>query len=387
MKKPRILFVINNLNIGGVEKSLLGLLNALPRERYNIDLGVMELSGGFRNFVPESVNVFELHALRKNRDILRTRHGAFPETFRHNPLKSVKLMALYVMAKFADTMMPFYKGFIERDESMPEYDVAISYQGPSEILDYYVSHFVKAKRKIGWIHFDVSKFFVRPKSVVACYSKFERIFVVSEDAKKSFDKIFPEFSGRTEVMFNIIDREANLRLADAEGVFSPRHDFCEIVTVGRIAPIKGQVRAINAAAVLKSRGFRFIWHLVGAGEAFDEYRQLAVDKGVDDVVIFHGACTNPYPYMKNCDVYMQPSLNEGFCIAIGEAKLFGVPIVATDFVGAREQLHDVANAQIIPEPDPEVIADAVIKAARMGRVEPPKAGILPQVDRLVDIFG
>ena len=91
--------------------------------------------------------------------------------------------------------------------------------------------------------------------------------------------------------------------------------------------------------------------------------------------------------MKNCDVYMQPSLNEGFCIAIGEAKLFGVPIVATDFVGAREQLHDVANAQIIPEPDPEVIADAVIKAARMGRIEPPKAGILPQVDRLVDIFG
>ncbi len=387
MSKIRILFVINRLNIGGVEKSLLGILNALPSDRYYIDLGVLEASGGFIAMIPDHVRVFELPALKRNGDILYNRLGALSRTARRNPLKAVKLLALYAYAKFSDTMMPFYKGFIDDDRTLPEYDVAVSFQGPSEILDYYVSRYVRAKRKIGWIHFDVGKFFVRPKTVRSCYKFFERIFIVSEDAKRSFDKLFPTLSHRTEVMLNVIDRVADLRLSEAEGVFAPQDSVCEIVTVGRIAPIKGQTRAIAAATELKSRGFAFRWHLVGDGKALEEYRQYAKDCGVGDEVIFHGACVNPYPYMRNCDVYMQPSLNEGFCIAIGEAKLFGVPIVATDFVGAREQLHDVPNAQILTDSSPEAIADAIINAARMGRIEPPSTGIPPQVERLVEIFG
>lgn len=387
MTKPRILFVVNRLNIGGVEKSLLGLLNSLPAHRYEIDLGVMEASGGFLSFVPSHVRLVELPALNRNRDILLRRIGAFPDIVRRNPLKGMKLLVRYLYARLRGTMLPFYKSFIDEDPSMHEYDVAVAFQGPSEILDYYVSHYVRAKRKIGWIHFDVSKFFIRPKSVLMCYGAFERIFIVSEDAKKSFDRLFPDLAGRSEVMLNIIDREANLKLADADGIFKPEPGVCEIVTVGRIAHVKGQNRAIAAAAKLKSRGFRFRWHLVGGGEALGEYRQLAVDSGVDDVVIFHGSCSNPYPYMKHCDVYMQPSLNEGFCIAIGEARLFGVPIVATDFVGAREQLDDVANAQIIGTPDADTIADAVVKAAQSGRIDPPAEGIPAQLDRLVEIFG
>lgn len=387
MRKPRILFVVNRLNVGGVEKSLLGLLNALPADRYEIDLGVMEFSGGFLPFVPPHVRIFELPALSTNRDILVRRIGAFPDVIRRSTLEGLKLLARYSFAKLSGTMLPFYKGYIADDSSMPEYDVAVAFQGPSEIIDFYVSHYVKAKRKIGWIHFDVSKFFIRRKSALACYGAFERIFIVSEDAKKSFDRLFPGFANRSEVLLNVIDRDANLKLAEAGGIFKPQPEVCEIVTVGRIAPIKGQNRAIAAAAELKSRGFRFIWHLVGGGEALDEYRLLAKDSGVDDVVVFHGPCTNPYPFMKHCDVYMQPSLNEGFCIAIGEAKLFGVPIVATDFVGAREQLQDVANAQIVPAPDAATIADAIVRASKMGRIEASKEGIPPQVDRLVEIFG
>lgn len=386
MKKKKILFVINRLNVGGVEKSLLGLLNALSPERYDIDLGVIEAEGGFKQFVPPHVRLFEIPSLAREKDILLRRLGALKSTIIKSPFKAVKMVFLYLYAQVSRTLIPFYSGFVDKDE-LPHYDVAVAYQGPSELIDYYVSRCVEADKKIGWIHFDVNQYFIRKNTVNVCYKAFDHVFIVSEEAKKHFDDKFPRLVGRTEVLFNVIDRDVNLRLANEENIFTPHSDMTEIVTVGRIAPIKGPERAISAASILKSRGFCFRWHMIGGGETIEDYKKLAREKGVDDVVIFHGACTNPYPYMKKCDVYVQPSRNEGFCIAIGEAKLFGVPIVATDFVGAREQLHDVANAQIIPEPDPEVIADAVIKAARMGRIEPPKAGIPPQIDRLVDIFG
>lgn len=386
MKKKKILFVINRLNVGGVEKSLLGLLNALPSERYDIDLGVIEAEGGFKQFVPPHVRLFEIPSLARNKDILLKRLGALKSTIRQNPFKAFKMLPLYLYSQVKHTLIPFYKGFVSKDE-MPRYDVAVTYQGPSELLDFYVSLCVDAERKYGWIHFDIDRFFVRDKSVIMTYSSYEKIFVVSKSAKEKFDSRFPCFADKTEVLLNIIDRDTNLKLADAPGEFTQQQDCMSLVTVGRICNQKAQDIALKAAVLMKLRGFKFHWYFVGGGDDIDKLERMARRLGLSEDVTFVGPCPNPYPFMKNCGVYVQPSRYEGFCIAIGEAKLFGVPIVATDFVGAREQLHDVANAQIVPEPDPEVIADAVIKAARMGRVEPPKAGIPPQIDRLVDIFG
>lgn len=386
MKKKKILFVINRLNVGGVEKSLLGLLNALPSERYDIDLGVIEAEGGFKQFVPPHVRLFEIPSLARNKDILLKRLGALKSTIRQNPFKAFKMLPLYLYSQVKRTLIPFYNGFVSKDE-LPRYDVAVTYQGPSELLDFYISRCVDAERKYCWIHFDIDQFFVRERSVKITYPSYERIFIVSETAKERFDKRFPDFSDKTEVLLNIIDRESDLRLADEPNVFIPPLDSISVLTVGRICNQKAQDIALKAAVFMKSRGLKFHWYFVGGGDDIDKLERMARGLGLSEDVTFVGPCSNPYPFMKNCGVYVQPSRYEGFCIAIGEAKLFGVPIVATDFVGAREQLHDVANAQIVPEPDPEVIADAVIKAARMGRVEPPKAGIPPQIDRLVDIFG
>jgi len=387
MSRRKILFVLNRMNVGGVEKSLLGLLNSLPMDRYEVHIGVVEADGGFLPFVPDNVKLFELPALHSNRSILFKRLGAFNETiYERKYYKAVKMLVLYACAQLLRTLIPFYKGFIKVDDSMPEYDVAVAYQGPSELIDYYVSHYVKAKRKIGWIHFDIDRFFVRPESVRRTYDAFEKIFVVSEGAKEAFDRRFPMFSDKTEVMYNIIDRDSNLRLAEELPDF-PQTTGISIVTVGRICYLKAQDKAIEAAKILKERGFVFHWTFVGGGEEFDNIIRLTKSLGLNENVTFTGACPNPYPYVKNCGVYVQPSRSEGFCIAIGEAKLFGVPIVATDFVGAYEQLHDVPNSIIIPSPDPELIADAIVQASGMGRITPPDTGIPPQINRLVEIFG
>lgn len=387
MKKRKILFVINRFNVGGVEKSLLGLLNALPLHRYEIHVGVIEATGGFLPFVPDGVRVFELPALATNRDILFRRMGALKDVLRRGRFfQAAKMVALYSVAQLSRTLIPFYNGFIIDDTTMPEYDVAVAYQGPSELIDYYVSHYVKAKRKIGWIHFDIDRFYVRDKTVRLSYSAYDNIMIVSQKAKEQFDLRFPEFMDRTEVMLNVIDRESNLLLAQEYTPGGALSGCIYLVTVGRVCSQKAQDKALEAANILKSRAVNFHWTFVGGGE-IDRMQSMAKRLGVDDHVTFTGACPNPYPYMKYCDVYVQPSRYEGFCIAIGEAKLFGVPIVATDFVGAHEQLHDVPNSTIIPSPDPAMIADAIQKAAEMGKIEPKAVGIPPQIGRLVEIFG
>ena len=219
-----------------------------------------------------------------------------------------------------------------------------------------------------------------------CYPFFDRVFIVSDKAKEVFDRRFPEFADKNEVLLNIIDRDENLRLAEEPSVFQPQAGALNIVTVGRICNQKAQDKAIAAAAILKEKGIRFKWYFIGGGPEMDEFVKLAAQNGIAEDIVFAGALSNPYPYMKGCDVYVQPSRYEGFCIAIGEAKLFGVPIVATDFVGAHEQLDGVPNAQIIAEPDPKLIADAIIKASQMGRITPDAPGIPPQIEKLEKYF-
>lgn len=388
--KTSILFVIGQFNIGGVEKSLLGLLNSLPADKYDITIGAIRAVGGFRDLVPAHVKVIEIASIRDNFDKLPGRPSSVLVSLRQGRvLEAIGSFISIVRSRIEKTLIPHYRYFINEktDAHMPEYDVAIAFQGPSEIVDYYVSHVVKARRKFGWIHFDINGYFTRPETVRRCYRSFSRIMIVSESAKSAFDTQFPEFADKTEVMFNIIDAKANIRMADTPGVFIPAKDCINIVTVGRISPAKAQDIAIKAAAILRDRGVKFKWHMVGDGPKMQEYKKLAEEYNLGDSVVFEGATPNPYPYMKGCDVYVQPSRHEGFCIAIGEAKLFGVPIVATDFIGAHEQLDGVSNARVIPSPDPALMADAVLDAASAGRIVPDAPGIPPQVLRLNELFG
>ena len=94
------------------------------------------------------------------------------------------------------------------------------------------------------------------------------------------------------------------------------------------------------------RGIEAKLYLVGAGNFEKECKKLAINLGIEDKVIFLGAKSNPYPYMKECDIYIQPSRYEGYCITLAEALIFDKKIVATRFTGALEQLKERDNNQI-----------------------------------------
>ena len=387
--KKSILFVINNLNVGGVEKSLLSLLRVLPPDRFDIHLGVINATGGLLDQIPSYVKLFEIPELRDNISKVRGKFGALMSALKEKRFADFfRIPFLYLVSKFSRTLLPLYSYYIPPSSySLPTYDIAVSFQGPSELLDYYVAKVVRTKRKFGWIHFDIDKFFIRRRTTLLCYSEFERIMVVSENGRKAFCKRFPSLADRCEVMLNIIDKPDLHRLAS-----EPVNLSCEdpavinIVTVGRLAKIKGQELAIRAARILKDRNIPFHWYFIGDGDMKSNLLSLVARLGLLDEITFTGSLSNPYPYMAACDVYVQPSVSEGYGIALGESLVFGVPIVATDFIGAREQLSAIPNSIIIPHRSPLLLADAIIKVSALGPVSTTSDGNPPQLSRLLTLF-
>ena len=388
MMKKSVLFVVNSLDVGGVEKCLVTILNALPRDKYDITVGVVNRRGGFMDAVPAHVKVVEIDSLHRYQWIWRTDRGVLREMLRPDRFTGYFMIpALRVISKLKGTLIPLYSHYINRStDQMPRFDIAVAFQGPSQILDYYVGKVVRAKKKIGWIHFDVDKFYINPITTADAYAGFSRVFVVSEGARKSFERKVPSLAPVTETMLNFIDKAQVRADGNNPNPFTCENDCKQIATVGRIRREKGQDLAIKAAALLKQRGYDFHWTIVGDGDILQEFKNLAGSLGVADRFTFAGSTTNPYPYMKHCDIYVQPSRFEGFCLTIGEAKVFGVPIVATEFQGAHEQLDGLENAVIVKETTPEAIADGIERAWTMRRVAPEPDGVPTQITRLMEVF-
>lgn len=360
----RSFYILYSMSVGGVEKSLLGLLDTLNPEENDVHVGLFYKQGGFLEMLPDWVKVHEISAYRQHRWELDTppllvikdlfAKGQVIEAFMH--------LYFYLIFKITGSRYPFYK-YILRNEPVfsEEFDEAYAYAGPTELIDYYICKKVKAKKRFGWIHFDVERFGIARGMTRKLYPMFEKVFVVSETAKEKFDKLFPEFADKTELRYNVVSESQVRSMADCGETFDD-DEFTggRILTVGRVSKEKGQLECIDTLKILLDRGHDVRWYFVGDGNTRILCEQLVKEFGIEDRVVFLGTKTNPYGYMKNCDIYVQPSRHEGYCITLAEAKCFDKPIVATNFTGAEEQLKGRPNA-VVTGMDAEAMAEGIIK--------------------------
>lgn len=354
------------MNVGGVEKALSGVLNALDPEEWDIYLDLVFPEGGFLPTIPAHVKTGCIDELRRNYHFCQHPVKGFIRNSLHGaPLKAIRLMWHYAKAKKEKSLNSFC-GYITRGCQAHDmvFDAAVSFHGPSEYLDYYVANRVKARRKYGWIHFDVSRCHIKPRSIRESYGKFNRIFIVSKEGKKVFDNLFPELSDRTMLMPNMVSRKTIERMAEEPVPFEKQDGETHVVTVGRLSHEKGQDLALLALKNLRDDGMNVIWHFVGGGTDEARFHKMSEELLLGAAVQFHGVCINPYPYMKHADVYMQPSRHEGYGITIQEALTFGIPAVSTDTAGGRDQLSHLPNG-IITGFTPKEIADGIKRAAAL----------------------
>lgn len=361
MKK--ILFMCINMNIGGTEKALLTMLNEMDRRKYDITLFMLEEYGGFLNQIPDGIKVMYLKEYKTLKKFINNPPQLVAKELIKNRkvISGLSVLFVYIISKLMKDISIYYKYILSNVDTLnEEYDIAIAYAGPMDFISYFVINKIKSKKRVQWIHFDISKIGFNVNFAKKIYDKFDKVFVVSNEGKDKLINFLPSLKDKTEVFFNIISCKMIEKMSyEGEG-FSDDFDGTRILTVGRLSKEKGQDLIIPVLKKLKENGYKVRWYCIGDGPAKKEYEKLVDKLNIKDDFIFLGSKLNPYTYMKECNIYVQPSKHEGYCITLGEARCFNNPIVTTNFTGANEQIVN-ENTGLVCEINEEEIYKAIKK--------------------------
>ena len=341
MKK--ILFMCINMNIGGTEKALLTMLNEIDSSRYDITLLMLEEYGGFLNEIPSFVKVKYVNEYKTIKHFIHEPPMLLAKKLIKSKEYLTGIMTLlnYSISKMTNNMSYYYRYILRDIKNLEEsYDLAVAYAGPMDFITYFVLNKIRAKKKVQWIHFDITKIGFNKKFAEKNYKKFNKIFVVSKEGKEKLIRLIPTLNNKVEVFFNIISCNLIENMGKGEKGFGDSFNGIRILTVGRLSKEKGQDLTINVLAKLKNEGYNIKWYCIGDGSEKDNYKQTIKNLNIENDYILLGSKLNPYPFMKECDIYVQPSRHEGYCITLGEARCFNNPIVTTNFTGANEQIKN-----------------------------------------------
>ena len=351
--KKSLLIVSHALEIGGAERSLIGLLDALDPEHWDIDLFLLRHQGELIADIPEYVNLLpEVPAYtvlaRPMKDTLREGHvlltaarltgriAAGRYAKKHGHTESG--VALEYSHKFTCPLMP-------KIQPGTEYDLAISFLTPH----YFVAKKVQAKQKIAWIHTDYSRVQVNIPSETAMWSAYDHIASISDAVTESFLKLFPGLKNKVVLIENIlparyVKKQAETFLAEPE---MPA-DGIRLLSIGRFCYQKNFENVPDICARLLEKGLRVYWYLIGFGPDEGLIRERIAASHMEEHVIVLGKKENPYPYINACDLYVQPSRYEGKAVTVREAQMLGKPVVITRYATSSSQLEDGVDGVVVP---------------------------------------
>lgn len=389
------------MEIGGAERALLGLLNAIDTDIVDVDLFINQHTGEFMRLIPQNINLLpEISAysviekpiitaikkgyigialarlvakfVHKIYSIPLLRHYVAPPLFfkkkqrrscgdvtENNSLapdsikevRNIEDASIFnLVAKYITPLLPSLK-------KSGEYDLAISFLTPHNI----VKDKVKAKKKIAWIHTDYATVSIDAKRELPIWGSFKHIVSISPDVTKSFVKVFPTLSNKIIEIENILSPTFIKQQAT---LFSPKEyktNCLNILSIGRFCYQKNFESIPFIAKILKDKGLKFKWYVIGFGDPSEIIENISKSQTEDNVIIL-GKKENPYPYIANCDIYVQPSRYEGKSVTVREAQILCKPVVITNYPTAQSQIIDNVDG-IISEMNYESVAEAIYNLA------------------------
>ena len=347
----KVLISSFDMEVGGVERSLISMLNNFDYENNNIDLMLYKHKGDFMKLLPKRPN------LLPEVDAYTSFRKSIAQLFKERKFKLAiaRGKAKLEANKIANENNFLDSGYIQMQlmwkYSLPylpkldkEYDVAISYLWPH----YFVSEKVKAKRKIAWIHTDYSTIATDIDMDLKMWNKFDYIMAVSEECKNAFLKKYSSLKGKVKVMENITSPEFIRKMAEEDIEENVKEDDSfKLVSVARFSHAKGIDNAVKALKLLHDRGLTDIkWYVVGYGGDEEIIRKLIKENNLEDSFILLGKKINPYPYIEACDLYVQPSRYEGKAVTVGEAQILGKPVIITNYTTSKSQVRENIDGYI-----------------------------------------
>ena len=182
---------------------------------------------------------------------------------------------------------------------------------------------------------------------------------ISEECLAILKEEFPQFQDKFYCIENITS--SAVIKARAKEFIPEEYKGLEniLLSVGRLSEQKGFDMAISAASKLKKKGLKFKWFIIGSGPLKDKFNDQIKKENVEDCVELLGTKSNPYPYIKNCDIFIQPSRYEGKSVVIDEAKILARPIIATAYPTVKDQIQN-DNEGLIVELNVDGIVDGIV---------------------------
>lgn len=363
MKK--ILIISHSMEIGGAERALLGLLNTFDYSKYEVDLFLARQEGELYQLIPEKVNILPMNQARflaipmitllKQRQFnmlygrLKGKLLAKRKVKEKN-LKADNQVALTYSHKYT------YK-YIDYINKEIEYDLAISFLTPH----YICLNRCNAKKKVAWIHTDYSTIDIDVDTELNMWNKFDYIASISDKCSESFLLKFPSLKDKIIRIDNIVTKDMIINQSKEFIPVEMKKSNGEVIlcSIGRFSYAKNFDNIPDICSKILNRDINVKWYIIGYGGDEELIKNKIKEKSMENHVILLGKKDNPYPYIKHCDFYIQPSRYEGKAVTVREAQLLCKPVIITRFPTSASQLNDEVDG-IVVDMDNEDCAEGIV---------------------------
>lgn len=349
MKK--ILIVINNMNIGGIQKALLELLKVLAsREDLSVSLFCCHHCGELLGQVPQNITILPESKWAKASELTASASKGMGLNF------FVFRVIASIWSKVFHRGLPA-KMLCKLIGKLGIYDVAVSYSQPLQdkafcnLTNEIVLNCVRAKRKVTFVHCDFANYGGNTRYNRKLYTKFNAVAAVSDSVGERLCSCIPQIRGKVYTVYNCCDYE-KIRLLAAENPV--QYPVKTIVTVARLSEEKGLLRCVPVFGRLKADGLQFNWRIVGGGPLENQLKSAICEYGLEKEIIMEGQQVNPYCYLKNAEYLLLPSFHEAAPVVFDEAIALGVPILTTETLSAKELISG-RNAGIVCDNNSDAI--------------------------------
>ena len=343
--RPHILFVSTEMHMGGVTTALLALLRTIDTSKYDVDLLLYDHSGVLQAEIPPEVRLLPAACERR----IGTKYGRLlSPAFIKGRIEALCLEKLH--RRDLEGLQVRSRLGAQYTQPCPEqYDLAISFIEFWPL--YYTATKVNARHKLAWIHVDYKNSGLSVRRDAGFFPFYDRIVTVSQECVEHLRELCPDFADRAIYMPNLVSEALiRSRAAAAQSVMLSGAPGRRLVTVARLQLAhKGLDRGVRAFDRLRRRGLLqgVTWSIVGGGPDEETLRTLIRELGREKEILLLGQQLNPLPIVAQADAFLLTSHYEGKPIAVTEAQILGLPVLATHYASAPEQITDGVDGLIV----------------------------------------
>lgn len=348
--KKRLLFINGHLRSGGVERALVAILKNMDYSRFDVTLLLIEDGRDYLCDIPKEVNIIE----RSLDGCFKSIKSLCAECFRDKEARFAFLfrLAWHISGRVGNNV---YRSFKRELGLSGRYDGVVAFRpGLSTVF----GSIVESEKKVAWWHhgclhddgYDRSQ-------IIDAWRNYHNVVTVSDGVGRLLRDASTQLGEKLKVIHNIVDTDDMIAKGN-ESHTEYSSDVFNIVSVSRLVIEKKFEVIPVVAAILKSKGVKFKWHIIGEGPRRPLIEDAVAVNDVADTVILHGNKTNPYPWIKNADLMVHVSPVESFGLVLTEAMALGTPCIAVESAGSREIINQTNGIRV--NFSAEEIAEAIL---------------------------